>query len=351
MKKYKRTYALKEMSKAKIIDKKSERSIRYEKQLLSQMNHPFIVNMYYSFQDSENLYLIMDLLTGGDLRYHISRYKKFNEEQTKFFVACILLGLDYIHTNNIIHRDIKPENLVLEERGYVRITDFGIAKIYQKENSSETSGTPGYMAPEVMCAQNHTIAVDYFALGVFTYEFMFGIRPYTGKSRKEIKDKIMAKQVQIKRNEIPEGWSTEAADFINRLLQRKPVNRLGLRGAQEVREHAWLKYYPWKDLYEKKIDPPFVPRIGDNFDAKYCNAPEKLGNNTREKYDQYLRDETFKDAFKDFYFYYNDFDPNDKNNSKEKKLFNPHLNIQSNYSRSSTNSNVREYIGNGNGKI
>jgi serine/threonine protein kinase len=132
-------------------------------------------------------------------------------------VACILLAFEYIHVNNILHRDLKPENLVLDERGYVRLTDFGIAKVYQKENSSETSGTPGYMAPEVMCAQNHTIAVDYFALGVFTYEFMCGVRPYTGKSRKEIKDKIMAKQVQIKRNEIPDGWSTEAADFINRV--------------------------------------------------------------------------------------------------------------------------------------
>jgi serine/threonine protein kinase len=116
--------------------------------------------MQYSFQDHENLYLVMDLLTGGDLRYHVSKYKKFSEEQTKFFVCCILLGQEYFHVNNILHRDIKPENLVLDERGYVRITDFGIAKFYQKENSSETSGTPGYMSPEVMCAQNHTIVVD-----------------------------------------------------------------------------------------------------------------------------------------------------------------------------------------------
>jgi serine/threonine protein kinase len=123
----------------------------------------------------------MDLLTGGDLRYHICKYKRFSEEQTKFFVACILLALDYLHTNNILHRDIKPENLVLDEngifnkhKGYVRLTDFGIAKLYQKENSNETSGTPGYMAPEVMCSLNHTIAVDYFALGVMTYEFMIG---------------------------------------------------------------------------------------------------------------------------------------------------------------------------------
>lgn len=89
-------------------------------------------------------------------------------------MCCILLGLDYLNTNNIIHRDIKPENLVLDERGYVRITDFGIAKFYQKENHTETSGTPGYMSPEVMCGQNHTTAVDYFALGVFTYECMLG---------------------------------------------------------------------------------------------------------------------------------------------------------------------------------
>jgi serine/threonine protein kinase len=146
--------------------------------------------MNYAFQDFDNLYIVLDILNGGDLRYHICKNKKFSEEQTsnnyinfiiliynffiEFFVACIILGLEYIHVNNIIHRDIKPENLVLDDRGYVRITDFGIAKIYQKENSSETSGTPGYMAPEVMCAQNHTIAVDYFALGVICFEFMFG---------------------------------------------------------------------------------------------------------------------------------------------------------------------------------
>lgn len=205
------------MSKAKVIDKKSERSIRYERELLSKMRHPFIVNVHYAFQDITNLYLVIDLLTGGDLRYQISKYRKFTEEQTKFFVACILLALDYIHTNNILHRDLKPENLVLDDNGYVRLTDFGIAKYYTKENSSETSGTPGYMSPEVMCAQNHTISVDYYALGVITFEFMFGFRPYTGKSRKEIKDKILAKQVQIKKSDIPEGWSIEAADFINRV--------------------------------------------------------------------------------------------------------------------------------------
>jgi serine/threonine protein kinase len=136
----------------------------------------------------------------------------------------LILGLDYVHTNKVIHRDIKPENLVLDDKGYLRITDFGVAKLLQKENSSETSGTPGYMAPEVMCAQNHSFGVDYFAVGVIAFEFMFGVRPYLGKSRKEIKDLILSKQVQIKKSDIPEGWSLEAADFINKVSILNDVN-------------------------------------------------------------------------------------------------------------------------------
>ena len=107
-KKTKTTYALKEMSKLKIIDKKSEKSINSEREFLSKLNHSFIVNMHYAFQDRDNLYLVMDLLNGGDLRYHISRYRKFSEEQTRFFLANIIYAIDYIHSNNVIHRDIKP---------------------------------------------------------------------------------------------------------------------------------------------------------------------------------------------------------------------------------------------------
>lgn len=154
----------------------------------------------------------MDLLNGGDLRYHICRHRRFNEETTSkfilhnhiykwcsisigFFVACLIAGLEYCHEKQIIHRDIKPENLVIDDDGYVRITDFGIARVWRPENAQDTSGTPGYMAPEVMCRQNHTVSVDYFAVGVMAYECMYGRRPYVGKSRKEIRDHILSKQV------------------------------------------------------------------------------------------------------------------------------------------------------------
>lgn len=208
---------MKEMLKTKIIDKRSEKSIKYERDILEKLSHPFIVNMRCAFQDADNLYLVLDYLTGGDLRYQLGKVRRFDERQVQFFVACMILALEYVHSNNVIHRDLKPENFILEESGYLRLTDFGIAKFFHKNNGSETSGTPGYMAPEVMCSQNHTFAVDFFALGVFTYEFIMGRRPYIGKSRREIKEHIMTKQAGIKYEDLPQGFSEDAADFANRV--------------------------------------------------------------------------------------------------------------------------------------
>ena len=154
------------------------------------------------------------------------------------------------------------------------------------------------MSPEVMCRQNHTIAVDYFALGVIGYELMNGVRPYLGKSRKEIREKIMSKQVQVKKKQIPKNWSIDSADFINRLLQRKPANRLGLRGPTEVKEHPWFKAYPWKELYLGKINAPFIPKEGDNFNYKHCNVFNSIINNSKyiiniTKYNKSNCNETF----------------------------------------------------------
>ncbi|CAD8110119.1 unnamed protein product [Paramecium primaurelia] len=257
-------FALKMMSKAKVFLKKSVSSVMNERTLLCQLRHPSLINMIAAFQDRENLYLVMDLLSGGDLRYHIGKNKKFSEVETKFFCACIIIALEYLHQQGIIHRDLKPENLVFDSEGYLRLTDLGIARIWRPDNSADTSGTPGYMAPEVLCRQNHGIAVDYFALGVIVYECMMGRRPYIGRNRQEIRDNVLARQVQIKKNEIPIAWSLEAADFANQLIQRKPAQRLGSDNPEAVKNHEWFNGFEWNKLLNKQLQPPYLPHNYSN---------------------------------------------------------------------------------------
>ena len=294
-------FALKEMSKVKIIDRRSEISIMSERNLLSNLHHTFIVNMHFAFQDFYNLYLVMDLLTGGDLRYHIAHKRTFSEIQTKFIISNMILALEYIHNKNIIHRDIKPENLVLESNGYVRITDFGVAKINEEDNSSETSGTPGYMAPEVILVQNHSFPSDFFALGVIGYEFMLGFRPYLGRGRKEIKQLIISKQAKLKIDDLPDDWSNESMDFINQLLQRKPKKRLGYNGIEEIKNHPWMRDIDWEELLKKNIEAPFIPPMNkENFDKKYCEGEDNVGEETIERYELYLQSDLYGGVFANY---------------------------------------------------
>ena len=262
--------------------------------------------MHYAFQDYDNLYLILDLLTGGDLRYQISRHPRqyFSEKQTKFFISCLIEALFYIHSKKIIHRDIKPENLIFDQNGYLHITDFGIAKLITKNNSHETSGTPGYMAPEVMQGLSHTFSVDFYALGVITYELMMGKRPYIGKTRKEIKEQIMGKQAKISKSEIPEGWSFEAADFANKLLIRKEANRLGFYNENNIKEHPWLKDIDMDLIRNKKIKAPFLPKKNhDNYDKNYCEEEEEINFDTMERFEEYKLNKNYKNLFLGFTFY------------------------------------------------
>ena len=288
------------MSKAKIIDKKSIASILGEKKILSELNHPFIVNMIYSFQDLDYLYLVMELLSGGNLRYHLSIKKVFLENQIKFIIGCIMLGLKYIHGQNILHRDIKPENLVFDSNGYLRITDFGIAKHYEINNKKDTSGTVGYLAPEVLCNVNHNFCIDYYAVGIITYELMFGHRPYLGKNKHEVKQLILTKQARIDINDLPDNFNPEIADFINKLIQRKPKYRLGRNDINEVLNHSWFVGFDWDNCSKKILKAPYIPKIGDNFDKNFCLQSDKIGTETVERYEKIMSQNKIHLLFKEF---------------------------------------------------
>ena len=288
------------MSKAKIIDKKSVESVLGEKNLLSKLHHSFIVNMIYSFQDNDFLYLVMDLLPGGNLRYHLCLKRRFNEKQNKFLIGCILVGLEYIHSQCILHRDIKPENLVFDNNGYLRITDFGIAKKYVVNNKKDTSGTVGYLAPEILCNQNHTYSIDYYAVGIIAYELAYGHRPYIGRTKHEVKQLILTQQAFIEYDELPNGYHDEAADFINQLIQRKPKNRLGRDSISEVINHPWLQGFDWEGMKQKNLRAYYIPKEGDNFDKKYCLQENKLGTETQERYKEIISQPNYYLIFKKF---------------------------------------------------
>ena len=183
---------MKEISKVKAYLNKSLPSALLEKYILSNLHHPLLANLNFSFQDKEYLYLVLDYLPGGDLRFYLNKGLIFSENQIKFFMANIILSLNYIHSMNIIHRDIKPENLVFDAKGYLHLTDFGISrKIKSGKYIIDKSGTPGYLAPEVLIKKPQNFSTDFFSVGVICYEMILGKKPFRGKNKKEIAEKIL----------------------------------------------------------------------------------------------------------------------------------------------------------------
>ena len=299
---------MKEMSKVKIYLKKALSLILSEKQILTTLHYPLIANLNFSFQDKEYLYLILDYLSGGDLRYYMSSKIIFNESQIKFFISNVILSLKFIHNNNILHRDIKPENLVFDDKGYLHLTDFGISsKIRNRKSILEKSGTPGYISPEVLLNKPQTFSSDFFSLGVICYELLMGKKPFRGKDKKKIAEKILYKNIKLTKKNMPDNYSITMGDFINRLLKRNMRERLGNKSINEIINHPWLEGIEWEIIESKLLDSdyiPFVPNVGDNFDTNIAN---KKDNMNMDNYDEYLKKINDSGYFKNFYFNYFNF--------------------------------------------
>ena len=326
----------------KILDSQNLRSVKNERELLSKMNHPFIVNLHFSFQNNHYLYLVMDLLTGGDLRYHLFHKKFFFENQAKFLISCVMLGLEYCHTNLIIHRDIKPENILLDSEGYAHIADFGIA-MQQSKNSNHTSGTPSYMAPETLFGKTQTTVSDYYSLGILTYELLFGSKPYNSKNREEIKEKIRNKEIKLNiKNFHKINLSNECFDFIKKLMEKEPNKRLGfIGGVNDLKRHNWLHSIDWKSLYNFNLKTDFIPYGENNYESRFVSKKSKWGEDTEQRYESIIKSSEYKSAFND-YTYFNRYDIN--NQGLKMVFFNIHEKIykQRNLQRNNSGDNLKK---------
>lgn len=275
MKKNNKNYIMKQMIKSKLIDKTLIDSVINERKFLVRMHHPFIVNMHYSFQDEECLYLIYDCLSGEDLGYYIEKQRTFNENQIKFFASCALFALEYCISNKIVHNNVNPDSFMLTTYGYIKLHEFSLARIYQKEsniNGLAYSNGIGYIPPEVICGLSPMITNDLFSIGVICYEMMNGRRPYEGESLIDIRNQMMVKEILVKEKE-HNLWSHECIDFINGLLKMKPYLRLGYSNYSQVKNHPWLGDVDRDKLYNQEILSPFISQR--NFSS--------TGNNTSNR--------------------------------------------------------------------
>ena len=313
-------FALKEKSKAKISLRQTFKSLEFEHKMLKKLNHKLICNMYYAFQDTENLYMIMDYFSGGDLRYLICHRNDFIEREVKFITACIALTINYLHKNNVIHRDLKPEKFIFGKNGYLHLTGFGVSlKCKKGETVVSKSGTPGYMAPETIINKPHNFSVDYYALGIIIYELMLNERPYKGNNRQEIKEAMFKSEVNLDENDIPSGWDINVKDLINGLLKRNKKYRLGNNGFDEIKNHPWLKDIKWDKIENNEFPSPFIFEAEDNFDKSYCDLIEN--DSIYEGNKQLYIDEVNAELYlKDFYFNSRDKIKNEENKENEKKI-------------------------------
>uniref|UniRef100_A0A8C2APR3 Ribosomal protein S6 kinase n=1 Tax=Cyprinus carpio TaxID=7962 RepID=A0A8C2APR3_CYPCA len=253
-------YAMKVLKKATLKVRDRVRS-KMERDILAEVNHPFIVKLHYAFQTEGKLYLILDFLRGGDLFTRLSKEVMFTEEDVKFYLAELALALDHLHSLGIIYRDLKPENILLDEEGHIKITDFGLSKeaIDHDKRAYSFCGTIEYMAPEVVNRRGHTQSADWWSFGVLMFEMLTGSLPFQGKDRKETMALILKAKLGM-----PQFLSPEVQSLLRALFKRNPSNRLGAGpdGVEEIKRHIFFATIDWNKLYRREIKPPFKPAVG-----------------------------------------------------------------------------------------
>ena len=228
--------------------------VKAERYILARVQHPFIVDLFATFQDGLNIYMLMSYVPGGELFTHLRRAQRFTPDVTRFYLSTIVLALRYLHSFNIVYRDLKPENLLLDSRGYLRLTDFGFAKVVD-DRTWTLCGTPEYLAPEVIQSDGHGKAADWWACGVLCYEMLVGYPPFFDETPYGIYEKILIGEVYW-----PRTLDRLSKDLIRGFLNPDRSRRLRNvnEGVQDVLQHSWFGGVDWEALERREIHVRFL---------------------------------------------------------------------------------------------
>jgi serine/threonine protein kinase len=277
-----RLYAQKQFRKASLtVHKRLVEQTKTERVILESVNrHPFVVKLFYAFQDHERLYLILEYAQGGELFHHLELERMFTEEVAAFYMAEIVLALEHLHqTVRVIYRDLKPENCLLDSEGHLLLTDFGLSKVALEEEDSRTNsilGTIEYMAPEVVQGVAYDFSVDWWSLGAIGFDLLTGSPPFTGNNHTKIQQNILKQKLQL-----PYFLGPDAKDLLTRLLRKDPSKRIGGTTSKELKilkAHRFFRKIDWKKLERREVEPPIMPVITDpelaeNFSDEFTSIP------------------------------------------------------------------------------
>uniref|UniRef100_A0A3B5LJB8 non-specific serine/threonine protein kinase n=1 Tax=Xiphophorus couchianus TaxID=32473 RepID=A0A3B5LJB8_9TELE len=254
-------YAMKILKKEVIIAKDEVAHTLTESRVLKNTRHPFLTSLKYSFQTKDRLCFVMEYVNGGELFFHLSRERVFSEDRTRFYGAEIVSALDYLHSAKIVYRDLKLENLMLDKDGHIKITDFGLCKegITDTATMKTFCGTPEYLAPEVLEDNDYGRAVDWWGLGVVTYEMMCGRLPFYNQDHEKLFELILMEEIKF-----PRTLSADAKSLLSGLLIKDPNKRLGggPDDAKEIMRHSFFGTIDWQDVYDKKVSTTSLLILG-----------------------------------------------------------------------------------------
>jgi len=264
-KKNSRVYVMKILKKAEIVKQKQVDHVYSEYNILSILNHPFIVELKgVNVQHPQYLYLILEYVPGGELFTLLRNNTNFPVEQAKFYTAHIITIFEYLHSKNIIYRDLKPENILINKNGYLKLTDFGFAKVINNNKTYTLCGTPEYLAPEIILNKGHGKPVDWWTMGILLYEMLVGIDPFSDDDPMMIYQKIIKGKIRF-----PNNIDKNAKSLIKHLLVADTTKRFGClkNGVKDIVNHRFFNGFDWRSFVFIKMEPPYYPPITKNDDT------------------------------------------------------------------------------------